>query len=95
MNMIIETQLTIVDKLGLLKAEIAALQAEEKKLKEQLVKMGVGAHAGNLYDATVTVSERDSLDMEAVRAKLSPQFLRAHTSTTKVTTVRVSAKKGV
>ena len=94
MNMIIETQLTIVDKLGLLKAEIASLQAEEKKLKEQLVALGTGAHAGNLYDATVTISERDCLDMEAVRNKLSPQFLRAHTSTTKVTTVRVAAKKG-
>lgn len=94
MNMIIETQLTIVDKLGLLKAEIAALQAEEKKLKEQLIAMGEGAHAGNLYDASVSVSERQVLDMEAVRLKLSPQFLRAHTSFTKVTTVRVNAKKG-
>jgi hypothetical protein len=31
--------------------------------------------------------------MEAVREKLSPQFIRAHTKETHYTTVRVSARK--
>jgi hypothetical protein len=90
----IDTTLTLVDQLGILKAEIAALQAEEKKLKEQLIALGLGSHEGLMYDANVTEKSRDSLDMDAVRAKLSPQFMRAHTKTTTYPEVRVTARKG-
>lgn len=82
----------IVDALGSLKAQIAALQDDEAKLKAALIKAGAGVYPGNDYDATVSISERNTLDMEAVRAKLTPQFIRAHTRTTEVTTIRVVAR---
>ena len=81
-----------VDALGEIKARIAELTAHEKKLKAVLIEAGLGAHLGLEYDATVSESERETLDMDAVRAKLSPQFIAAHTRTSKVTTVRVVAK---
>jgi hypothetical protein len=84
---------SLVDQLGRLQAQIADLEAKEKALKAALVAAGVGAYEGELFRATVSASERSTLDMAAVREKLSPQFLRAHTKVTPVNTVRVSAKK--
>jgi hypothetical protein len=43
----------------------------------------------------VNVSEREQFDMEAVRAKLTPQFVAAHTKHTTVTAVRVTARNGL
>lgn len=83
----------IVDQLGILKAQIATLAVQEKQLKEALLHHGgIGAHEGYLFDATVSVADRDTLDMKAVREKLTPQFIRAHTNTTEVTTIRVVAR---
>jgi hypothetical protein len=82
----------LVDELGAIKAQIADLEIREKKLRDQLVAIGPGAYDGDNYRATVSSSERDTLDMKAVREKLTKQFIRAHTSTTEVTTVRVDAR---
>jgi hypothetical protein len=88
------TDVNIVDQLGFIKAEIAHLQDQEKAIKEQIIAQGFGSYSGQMFDVTVSPSTRDTLDMEAVRAKLSPQFIRAHTNTTSFTTVRVTARKG-
>lgn len=88
------TDITLVDQLGFIKAEIAHLQDQEKALKEQIIAQGFGTHHGQMYDVTVSPTTRETLDMEAVRAKLSPQFMRAHTNTTTYPTVRVTARKG-
>lgn len=82
----------IVDRLGALQAQIATLEAEAKKIKQTLIAKGAGAYEGELFRAVVSVSERNTLDMDAVRAKLSPQFIAAHTKTTEVATVRTNAK---
>lgn len=79
----------IVDRLGAVKAKIADLTAIENTLKSILPP---GEHDGALFRATVTKTERNSLDMDAVRAKLSPQFIAANTKTTPTTTVRVVAR---
>jgi hypothetical protein len=81
-----------IDELGWIKAQIADLVKREEALKVRIVTLGPGAHEGRLFRATVTESVRETLDMEAVRAKLSPQFIRAHTRETPVTTVRVVAR---
>ena len=81
-----------IDRLGELLAQIAALESEANKIKAALKKSGPGAYEGDLFRATVSVSERESLDMEAVREKLSPQFIRAHTRVTPVSTVRVVSR---
>lgn len=84
----------LVDELGRLKAQIADLEAREKELKAALEAFGPGAYEGALFRATISDSVRATLDMVAVRAKLSAQFIRAHTTERAVRTVRVVARNG-
>ena len=84
----------LVDELGHIKAQMANLAMREKALKDQLVAAGVGAYEGDDYRASVSHSIRETLDMDAVREYLSPQFKAAHTRTTEVFAVRVSARNG-
>src|SRR4051794_4391224 len=74
------------------KAQIAELEREEEDLKAILIEQGPGAYEGEFYRVTISESERHTLDMEAVRGKLTPQFVRAHTIVTDVLTVRVTAR---
>lgn len=83
----------IVDRIGALKAQMAPLEKQLKKLQDELKARGDGRYEGELYDATVFTSQRDKLDFDAVRAKLSRQFLLANTSQTEVVTVKVTAKQ--
>ena len=82
-----------VDELGTLKARIADLTTRETYLKQLIAGDGPGAHEGHDWRVTVSVSTRETLDMAAVREKLSPQFIRAHTKSTEVVTVRVTARR--
>ena len=83
-----------IDRLGVVKAQLAALKREEDELKAVLIEQGPGAYEGDLYRVTVSASERETLDMEAVRAHLSRQFIAAHTNVTPVVTVRCTARTG-
>ncbi len=83
-----------VDALGVVKSEIASLEADEQRLRALLISAGPGSYNGDMYDASVAIAERNTLDMEAVRAKLSPQFIAAHTRTKTVDIVKVTARKG-
>ena len=83
-----------IDRLGYLKAQIADLKKEENVLREVMLEQGPGAYEGEIFRATVSTSERETLDMVAVREKLSDQFIRAHTNVTESTTVRVVARNG-
>ncbi len=83
-----------VDGLGEIKARIADLKEQAAIFHAQIVALGTGAHEGALFRATVTESERTKYDMDAIRAKLSPQFLAAHSEKFDVVTVRVSARNG-
>jgi hypothetical protein len=82
----------LVDALGTIKARVADLTATEKVLRDALAGHGPGEYEGDRWRATVSVGERSNLDMDAVRAKLSPQFIAAHTTTTPTTTVKVVAR---
>jgi hypothetical protein len=88
----LQTVAEIVDKMGALKAAMAPLEKEFKKLGAQLKAKGKGRYEGALWDATVSVYDRDNLNMDAVRAKLSHQFITANTTTTEVRKVEMSAK---
>lgn len=79
----------IVDDYGRLKAKIADLLLQAEPLHAQIVAQGPGAYEGKLFRTTVSKSERANLDMDKVREKLSPQFIRANTTHTPVTTVRI------
>lgn len=90
-----KTNLTAtIDALGELKAQIAALEIKEKALKADLAALGAGAYEGELFRVSVSITNRETLDMKAVREKLSPQFIAAHTNVTEVRTVKVSARTG-
>jgi len=83
-----------IDALGELKAQIAALELKEKELKKALGDLNPGAYEGELFRLSISETERETLDMKAVREKLSPQWMRAHTNVTNVRTLRVSARNG-
>ena len=83
-----------IDALGELKAQIAALQTKEKELKKALGDLKPGAYEGELFRLSISESERETLDMKAVREHLSRQFIQAHTNVTPVRTLRVVARTG-
>jgi hypothetical protein len=87
-----------VDRLALIKAQMAQLSAEEKQLKEALTDSGLEAIDGTAHRAAVShCAGRVSIDWETIAAKFSPsrQLIAAHTSTgAPYTVVRVSARKG-
>jgi hypothetical protein len=85
---------TAIDQLGIVKVQIAELELRETELKKILELQGAGAYEGDVFRATVSFSERETLDMKAVRNKLSAQFIRSHTKCAKVTSVRVVARTG-
>jgi hypothetical protein len=84
----------IIDDLGALKARIADLENQEKALKQALADLGPGAYEGDLFRLSISESERETLDMKAVREHLSRQFIQAHTNVTPVRTLRVAARTG-
>ena len=86
--------LEMIDKLGDVDAQAAPLIARIGELKAAIIiKGGEGRHAGTRYDATVSIYEQERLDMDAVRAKLTPQFIRAHTTTSVVRKCLIFARK--
>lgn len=83
-----------VDALGVLKSKIADLQIQEKEIRDRLIARGVGSYEGQLFRATIYQSDRETLDLVAVRRKLTARFIKAHTCVTEVITVRVLARNG-
>lgn len=87
----------LVDRLGVLKAEIAALEDILKPLGAQLKETGPGVYSGTLYDATVSQIDRETLAMDAVRAYFNrtpagKRWLKAHTTTSSYLDLRVKAR---
>lgn len=84
----------LIDDLGHLKAQIAELTLQEKAIKTALEDLDTGAYEGELFRLSISETVRKTLDMDAVREKLSPQFIAAHTNETPVRTLKVSARSG-
>lgn len=60
-----------IDRLGALKAQIAALTDEAKPLEADIKAMGIGGHQGQLFDANVAdVAPSESYDAAAMEEKL-------------------------
>lgn len=76
-----------VDRIVELSATIAELNAEKKLLTSKLKSIGEGKYYGSKHYLTVALSERATLDMKAVRAKLSRQFISAHSRRTEALSV--------
>lgn len=86
----------LIDAFGQLCAQIAQLEAEKKALRDQIVDiLGDGAFEGEMFRVTVALGTRKTLDMKAVRDKLSDQFIRAHTKEDIVITVKAGARNAI
>lgn len=69
----------LCDQLGNLEAQIAGLKKQADAIKKELISRGAGAYEGALFRSVVTIGESSRLNMDAVREKLSPQFISANT----------------
>lgn len=81
----------LVDDLGFLKAEIAALTKKEDALKAKLASLGLSAIDGVYYRATVTTRKTTRLDNNKVKALLSVAQLTACSYETSSVVVSVGA----
>jgi hypothetical protein len=92
-----KSNLTTIDQLGNLQAEIAALQTQEKSLKDDIKAEGVGTFEGDLYDATVFDSERKTVAWQKIAKKLGAtvQMIAGNTKFSVTTSVKVTPRKVV
>jgi hypothetical protein len=89
----------LVDELGSVKAQAAAISEVENALKAKLIALGVTEADGEFFRATVSRTERETRDAhfkalieQLVEKHTSSQYRRAHTNATPVTAVRVVAR---
>lgn len=83
---------SIVDELGLLKAQMADLADREKSLKSHLIACGRSECDGSMFRATVSRADRVTLDSNAVRSVLGEELCRQFEKRSEVVTVRVVAR---
>lgn len=90
---VLDIQITKVDQLGMLLAQIADLEAQAEAIKNEL-KQEEGAIEGNLYKACVTLSQRKTVDNKAVfaEANVPADLIAKHTKTTSVITLKVTSR---
>jgi len=81
---------TDIDKLGYINEQLKVLKAEADTIKKELKKAGVDHADGKNFRLDVITQERSFLDQKAVKEKLSPQFLVAHTRYATVRSYKVS-----
>ena len=77
------------DRLAMINDAIKALETEAREIKDAMIADGALVYIGDTHKAVITFPERSTLDMKAVRAKLTTQFITAHTTTKMVPTVTV------
>lgn len=68
-----------VNKLAKVRAEIAHLKEVEAEYVRALKESGEGRYEGDEHYVVISDFERKTLDMKAVRGKLSRQFIQANT----------------
>ena len=78
-----------VNKLAKVRAEIAHLKEGEGEYVRALKESGAGTYEGEEHFVVVFDVERKTLDMEAVRKKLSRQFIQANTKTTNILCLKI------
>jgi hypothetical protein len=82
----------LVDELGQLKAQIAELVLREQEIKTVLCDTGESLIRGQSYQASISESERTTLDNAKVKLYLNPAQLISCQRVSVVKTVRVSAR---
>lgn len=90
---VVDLQITKVDQLGMLMAQIADLEAQAEVIKNEL-KQQEGHIEGSLYKACVTLSQRKTVDNKAVfaEANVPADLIEKHTKTSAVITLKVTSR---
>ncbi len=90
----VAVELTAVDRLGLLLAQIADLEAEAEAIKNELKSGAEGVVEGSLYKANVILSQRTTVDNKALYKALnvSDDLLAKYSKTAAVISVKVTAR---
>ena len=90
---VLDLQITKVDQLGMLLAQIADLEAQAEVIKNEL-KQQEGHIEGNLYKACVTLSQRKTVNNKAVfaEANVPADLIEKHTKTSAVITLKVTSR---
>lgn len=89
-----DSMTVLVDKLGKVKAQAAAIAAEEKRLVDQIKALGLGTHNGTLFDAVVFTQTSTQVDWAAIvrKAKISQRLIAANTTSKPITICKVTAR---
>lgn len=82
-----------VDELAEVKAKIAALQEKEKALVAALKATGRDRIVGTLHEAVISLSERTTVDVKALRADLGDDLIAPYERVTMVETLKITARK--
>jgi hypothetical protein len=97
MNSAVNPMAFVVDRLAVVKAQIAELEKLEKEYKQILIDSGESAIVGTDHRATVSYCDgREKTDWQTIAMKFNPsrQLITAHTTKGDAFhTVRVSARK--
>jgi hypothetical protein len=89
----------MVDELGILKAQIAALQEEERELigaiKRDMASDEITEMEGDLYRVTLSSSMRKTTAWKKIAMDLgaTAQRIKGNTAATLVSTLRITARK--
>ena len=85
----------MVDAYGALKAEAAAIEAKLDAIKKALQATGRDEfREGRTFDATMSLSERESLSIKKLRDAGHGDLIAPYISKSDVYTLRCTAKKG-
>jgi hypothetical protein len=74
-NKIIKT----IDTLGTIDKQIKELEATARKLKEELIKRGVGTFEGNLFQVSVQHFDQEVISSTLVRKLADEDFIKSVT----------------
>lgn len=87
----------LVDELGVLRAQLAALKDDEAALRQELLESGVTEAEGNLFRAVVVESDRKTIDWQKIAKLLKPsrQLIAGNTRRSTSTSIRINARRGV
>ncbi len=87
-------QMKDLDRLGLLQAQIAELAEQAEVIKDAFKNAGEGKYEGDLYKASVSISQRDVVDYKNLIADLgvTPELLKKYTTQSVSIAIRVTAR---
>ncbi len=81
-----------IDQLAKIKVQKMKLEKAHAELLNSIKEKGAGIYEGTDFDLTISVTNRAIFDTKSAKAKLSRQFITAHTNVKEVVTHSWRAK---